>query len=389
MSSVLAFERHQAEINRQILRRIGYTNGLHRIRRFTRVVEYVFDIVSTSRSLLVQTIIEREAQLERPDSRKLTGPKYVQGIIDVAVALGLLERFGPKIALSSEGYACHCLSITDGAESRALDAFLFRRIVACDGEYSLNVLQLAAEGKRAVVDVGVALLERFLRVIAIKEAWAETIANSFAKRIVSSLLKEARQKLLQSIDNASQSADFFYKHTAAPRIEWLVDLGLLTSEGDQLLLSAAGAATLAEIRRQSLLQQDVIVLPLDDWLRTELALPSQPVRDAANWDEQLCAAAYGPSVVAGAASYPDDQGLLETLYALYEHVKLQGFNEADVLSAFEVLAARSATSGHAMDRTAFEDRVRKAIAARPADVFKLTKRRGHGFYFAFKRAPTA
>lgn len=387
MSSILAFERHQADLNRQILRRIGYTNGLHRLRRFPRVVEYVLAIMPTSRPLLVQTILEREATLERPDSRKLTGQKYVQGIIDVAAALGLLERFGPKIALSSEGYACHCLSVTDGADSRAMDAFLFRRIITSDGEYSLNVLQLVAEGKHSVVKIGVALLDRFLRVIGIKEAWTKTIANNFAKQVLSSLLKEARHKLVQSIENAAQGADFFYKHTAAPRIEWLVDLGLLKADGDKLSLSAAGDAVLAEVRREGFLQQEAIVLPLDDWLRTQLDLPCLPVRNATNWEDRLCAAAFGSDSSDHVDEYSDDQDLLQLLFGIYKHIKLQDFNEADVLSAFEVLAARSAAMGSPMDRVGFEDRVRTAIAARPSDVFKLTKRRGHGFYFAFKRSP--
>src|SRR5579862_4723347 len=110
MASVLDFERYSSEISRQLLRRIGYTNGLHKIRRFGRLVEYLYPIMPTSARLLAQVII-REENL-RPDEaeRPLTSTKYAIGIIDVAQALTLLERFGPKIALSSQGYALHAIN---------------------------------------------------------------------------------------------------------------------------------------------------------------------------------------------------------------------------------------------------------------------------------------
>src|SRR6266705_5870106 len=104
MASILEFERYKSDLNRQLLRRIGYTNGLHKIRRFARLVEYVYPIMPTSVGVLAQVIIQEEnkrADKLGEGDRQLKGKKYATGIVDVAQALTLLEKFGTKIALSS------------------------------------------------------------------------------------------------------------------------------------------------------------------------------------------------------------------------------------------------------------------------------------------------
>src|SRR2546426_700913 len=141
MASVLSLERYAADLSRQLLRRIGYTNGLHKIRRFARVVEYVYPIMPTSARQLAQIIIREENKRAADKETQLRGADYASGIIDVAKALLLLERFGPKIALSSQGYACHAL-VQTGCEQSVIDSFLFHKTIEADGEYTLNILRL-------------------------------------------------------------------------------------------------------------------------------------------------------------------------------------------------------------------------------------------------------
>src|ERR1700723_358098 len=161
MASVLDFDRYHSELDRQLLRRIGYTNGLHKIRRFTRVVEYLFPIMPTSAALLAQVIIREENANSNGTERQLKGTKYAVGIVEVAQALTLIERFGRKLSLSSQGYACHALNAQKAPE-HILDAFLLEKVIESDGECSLNVLRIVSEGTVGLVGIGEALMSRLL-----------------------------------------------------------------------------------------------------------------------------------------------------------------------------------------------------------------------------------
>src|SRR5713101_3768995 len=87
MASVLDFDRYANDLQRQLLRRIGYTNGLHKIHRFSRVVEYLFSTMPTSVPMLAEVIIREENKRIADSGRPLGGKKYAVGIVDVASAL--------------------------------------------------------------------------------------------------------------------------------------------------------------------------------------------------------------------------------------------------------------------------------------------------------------
>lgn len=379
---MLDFERYSNDLSRQLLRRIGYTNGLHKIRRFARVVEYVYTAMPTSAAELAQIIIREENA--RGESQ-LSGVEYAVGIIDVARTLLLLERFGPKIALSSQGYACHALIRTSAPESY-VDNFLFHKVVEADGEYTLNILRLINEGVSEPTALGEALFARFLALIEYKKAWAESnVLHRFSQRALVSILDEARATLERAIKNKPSHVDFFFKHTINPRVEWLQDLRCvaLGANGTQSC-TARGMRILDQIKCLGGWQGQFVFLPLDHWLASQLDIPNlyQPAADS-DFSWRLVAATVNANP--GEVALADHAALLGEIKAIYQYVKLANFNEADALSLYEVMAARAADGGKVLPQEPFEHVLSELVREFPDEIFKLSKRRGKGLYIALKR----
>lgn len=392
MASILEFERYKSDLNRQLLRRIGYTNGLHKIRRFARLVEYVYPIMPTSVRVLAQVIIQEEnkrtEELGEGD-RQLQGKKYATGIVDVAQALTLLEKFGTKIALSSQGYACHALNQREDLTG-ALQAFLLERIIQSDGECVLNILRLVNEGHTHVAEIGEVLMKRFLSLIDFKRKWvAESVKDHFSERTLSVLLDEAQRTLEKAIKppaTGKSTVQFFYKHTVNPRLEWLSDLGCLHGDSGAPTVTHAGECVLEQIRVLGGWNEHFVFLPLDPWLTSELDFPSlYPPGADANVTWRLVAAAHcsQPTV---SRFLEDHVSLLDEIKLIYPAVKLVNFNEADALSLYEVFAAMEATEGRVLPQSEFEQSLTDLVEEFPSEVFKLSKRRGRGLYIALKKS---
>jgi hypothetical protein len=385
MANVLNFERYSADLQRQILRRIGYTNGLHKIGRFARLVEYLYAVMPTSVPMLVQILIREEAiRSEEGESseRPLKGPKYARGIVDVAQALLLIEKFGPKISLSSQGYACH--AINRAAETGVLDTFLMQKMIESDGEYSLNILRLVSEGASDITAIGRELTQRFIALIQFKSHWAlEHIQESFARRAVMTLLSDAEKVFRRATEKAG--ADLFLKHTVAPRLEWLVDLGCLSyGESGAPSVTNSGRSVLKTLNDLGAWHSVFIYLPLDDWLTTELSLPNTcSPATAEDFSWRLAASRHVGRPADHPAPPPDE--LLEFVKSIYGFVKLVNFNEADALSIYEVLAATHARHGRVLHQRDFETALTLLVRQFPGEIFKLSKRRGRGLYIALKK----
>lgn len=404
MASVLDFERYKAELDRQLLRRIGYTNGLHKIRRFARLVEYLYPIMPTSAALLAQVIIREENARPDEGERQLKGTKYAIGIVDVAQALTLLERFGRKISLSSQGYACHALN-QHGVPSQALDVFLLEKVIESDGECSLNILRILSEGVADVREIGGALMRRLLAIIGFKRRWVqEKLLDRFSQRAVALLLDEAQKTLQRAINptktivgrsrerspsgSLSESPiEFFYKHTVNPRLEWLEDLGCVFSpRGGHLAVTSAGENLLSQLRQMGGWEEDFVFLPLDPWLSSQLGIPNFYNDDAArefSWRLVASTRSSGPSY---SNILQNHLGLLDRIKSTYAAVKLANFNEADALSIYEVLASEEAAEGKVLSQVEFEKVLADLVAGFPSEIFKLSKRRGRGLYIALKKS---
>lgn len=390
MASLLDFERYGADLQKQLIRRIGYTNGLHKIRRFLRVVQYLHPIMPTSAALLAQVVIRQENDREENSDRQLKGSKYAVGIIDVAGALGLLERFGRKIALSSEGYASYALCESDACIS-VLDAFLLERVIEADGEYVLNILRIVGEGTHDVIPIGEMLVKRFKALLRFKQEWVrENVQARHVQRIIDALLTDAMRTLDKATSGSSPSGqtstDFFLKHIVKPRLEWLQDLGCIEESRGELSLAKKGSGLLNEIRKTSGWRDFGIYLPLNCWLTSQLELPSM-YADSQSRD-------FGWRLVAAAAVDPQDgelihlnaERLLCRIKEIYPFVKLATFNEADALSIYHVLAAHEANDGRTLPEAEFNAALTKLVNDFPSEVFRLSKRRGRGMYIALKRS---
>jgi hypothetical protein len=398
MASVLDFERYKSDLDRQMLRRIGYTNGLHKIRRFARVVEYVYPIMPTSLPLLTQVIIREE--IERTESdRQLKGTKYAAGIVEVTQALTLLERFGRKIALSSQGYSCHALNERPDPDD-VLNAFLLEKVIEADGECSLNILRIVSEGETNAIEIGKILMGRLLALIDFKRAWAEEkLLDRFSQRSVVSLLDDAQRTLERAIDpdkpaghhrprgspESEAPVEFFYKHTVKPRLEWLEDLGCVVPDGSVgIAPTVAGKNLLSQIRGLGGWHAQFIFLPLDSWLSTHLAIPNfydDSVASDFGWRLVASTRTSSPSTSTIQQRHVELLGLVKSSYSA---VKLANFNEADALSIYEMLASQEASQGRVLSQTEFEKALTQLVTMFPSEIFKLSKRRGRGLYIALK-----
>jgi hypothetical protein len=390
MASVLDFDRYHDQLDRQLLRRIGYTNGLHKIHRFARVIEYLYPIMPTSARVLAQVIIAEENKRTAEGARQLKGSKYAIGIVDVAQALTLIERFGTKLSLSSQGYACHALNAYASSPS-VVDAFLLEKTIEADGECTLNILRLVKEGTRDVSDIGSGLMRRLLAIIEFKLQWtSERIDDRFSQRAVTALLTDA-QKTLQRAINPVKShigkspVEFFYKHTVSPRLEWLEDLGCLQSTpSGRPTVTESGMNLLSQVQELGGYHADFIFLPLDYWLADYLSLPNlYPDGAVKDFTWHLVASTRKPQP-SNSTICEDHAQLLAQIRTLYPAVKLANFNEADALSLYEVFAAREAAEGRLLAHAGFDQALSQLVEEFSSEIFKLSKRRGAGLYVALK-----
>jgi hypothetical protein len=339
----------------------------------------------TSVAMLVQVLIREEsvrADMDDTTGRPVKGRKYAQGIVDVAQALLLIDKFGPKISLSSQGYACHALTKTAEA---ALDPFLLHKVIASDGEYSLNILRLVAEGAADVPTIGKELTARFVGLIDFKAQWAtEEIRDRFSQRAVTTLLNDAARVFRRATEK--EGATLFLKHTVTPRLEWLVDLGCIGHNTSGLpTVTPHGHLILKALQRLGAWRDDFVCLPLDEWLTSQLSLPntcSSSLAEDFAW--RLVASKYSEQPVDTVP--PPSAELLFFVRKIYDFVKLVSFNEADALSIYEVLAAIEAQRGRVLHQQPLEEALTQLTQEYPGAIVKLSKRRGRGLYIALKRS---
>jgi hypothetical protein len=381
MPSLLEFKRYSQDLDRQLLRRIGYTNGLHHIERFARVVEYVYPIIPCSELLLREIIMHREKTAT--EEQAIKGTKYAQGVVDVARALGLLEKVGPKLSLTGQGYALHAIKCSLNSHEDGVKLFLFVCILNSDGEYTLNILRLIDEGWHDTQTLGEELLrKRIFSLMRFKEEWAQQLPDKASRDVTLGLLTKAKRILEKALSKGR--VDLFFKHTINPRRGWLRDLGYIEQTSNSSAeLTPTGHRVLDYMDRRGCNRPDFTFLPLSEWLASTLGLPNFVSAEDFFWGT----AAFGISGLKATSDLADDtRVLLGKIKEIYPYVKLVGFNEAEVSSLYEVLACSEATKGMILPRSDFDKALQKAFEVYPDEIFRLSKRRGVGSYIALKRA---
>jgi hypothetical protein len=403
MPSILELSRNKAVLNRELLRRIGYTNGLHDIFRFARVVEYLHPIIPATIVSLKAEIAEQENK--RTAQSKLSPNKYTQGIIDVARALGLIDKVAAKLSLSDRGYALHAVQNQPETSREGTRAFLLMLALNSDGEYLLNILDLIRKGTTSTVEIGERLMDRMFTVIDIKEDWARNeIRTAIGAETVRSELSEARRVLLAALDptqkvlfksratrenrilDPDERIRRFLEHTVGPRREWLADLGCISANSKQSqTLTKSGQDLIAFFDdvgcKRSFRGNESYVLPLSENL-CEVLDARNLIGDARDlfW-KAIAVAETGSAQLVQVMN----RALLDRIKAIYVYVRLYGFNEAEISSVFHTLSCQEALSGCYLSEQQFEEALLQLAKDYPSEIFRLSKRRGVGGYIALKR----
>jgi hypothetical protein len=390
MASILEVGQQLPLIGRELLRRIGYTNGLADIWRFARVVEHLYPRVPCAVPVLRQVIIEKE--------KTIAGAKYAQGVVDVARALGLLEQVGTKLSLSARGYALHAVEQLDSTGS-SRRAFLLMSVMEFDGECTLNLLELYTSGHNELADVGKHLIDRLFWIMGAKQEWAQAkLHSSIVRDTILGELSKAGLKLEDALDTSKkrmnlsrtpiedrrltqdQRVSRFLEHTVTPRRGWLLDLGCMRESETGFALTDVGSRLLDALRSNGCYRDGRVILPLSQSLAN--ALQIENFSDGTDLFWRITAMAMGNS--ANVIRYDHDD-LLSRIKGMYRHVKLHGFNETETASVFQVLSTMEALSGHYIPQAAFGFQISELAKMFPDELFLLRQRRGQDSYIALKR----
>lgn len=403
MAGILQLNRNRATIRRELLRRIGYTNGLHDILRFARVVEYLHPIIPASTSALKAEIAERENDRAIRGQPKLSPNKYVQGIIDVTRALGLVDKVAERLSLSDRGYALFAILKSHHADA-GRRAFLLMSVLDSDGEYLLNLLDLIDTGITPTVELGKNLMNRMFDIIDFKTEWAQTgVKSNIAADAIRGELNDARRVLEEALDpdrkvlsktrtinsqhrlSPSERVNRFLEHTVVPRREWLIDLGLLKHDSGTQELTAAGQRLLHFFQdagcRGRKDERPFYYLPLSNFLSEVLDAENTADPSDIFW-RAVCTSETGTATAVTIAG----RDLLNRISAIYQHVKLYGFNEAETSAIFHALSCEEAINGRYLKEDGFESILSDLTRRYPKEIFRLSKRRGIGGYIALRGA---
>ena len=377
-------------IRKELSRRIGYTNGLHGIFRFARVVSYLQAIAPASASALRGSILENEKQNVR-------GAKYADGVVDVARALDLVDRTGSNLVPSDKGYALHAVQQLDSTANSST-ALLLNAVMETDGDATLNLLDLLALGAEPD-SLGHLLVDRLLSVLDQREQWAEEcIRSKAAKDFVRQELGESRSRLNQAVDpgrkvvqpwstqgkppklNPEQKVQRFLDHTVNPRRGWLRELGCVEQRGrSDYAVTERGSRLLNFLKSESCYSEEQIVLPFSSSVQSLLADQGQALRADLFW--RATASVFRDHV---SASHISGDQQLDQIAAIYPHVKLSLFNEATIGSIYCAASAQHAVNGQYLPWQSFPDQLDAICNEFPERIYRLRQRHGGSGYITLR-----
>ena len=387
---MLSLGQQRPLIRRELSRRIGYTNGLHDIFRFARVVSYLHALGPVSLVSLRTTILEEEKQSVR-------GPKYADGVIDSARALALIHKIGANFTLADKGYALHAVQqLTNRGGS--MKALLLNVVLESDGDATLNLLDLLAN-QTASDSIGLLLIERLLGIIELRERWAtQNILVKPVRDAVLQDLSDAKKRLELAVDtdrkqirswsayqeehglSAEQRVRRFCDHTVNPRRGWLKDLGCIEIQSrGQFKVTDIGYRLLESFKTASCYAESTIALPFSNEVLHLLGLPA--CRDSENQLWQATASLFGGQA---SPAYISSSSLFDFVESIYPHVKLHVFNEAATESIFVAISAQLATAGQYLDRQWFEDQLDVVSHEFSDRIYRLRQRSGGSGYIALR-----
>lgn len=387
--TLLGLAQQRARIRKELTRRIGYTNGLHDIFRFARVTGYLHPITPASRVSL-RTVIS--------DQENVRGAKYANGVIEVAGALGLIDKVGTKLTLSDKGYALHAVHQLD-TSTTLTEALLLHLVLESDGDATLNLLELIATGT-STDSLGPKLVERLLKAIELRERWATIhLSSKFVRDIVLQELSDSQNRLHAAVDlgrkrpdnwasyrqerrlNAHQKVERFYSHTIMPRRGWLKDLGCLRPlTRTEWTVTERGNRLLAYLKGTSSFVESVLMLPFSHETLEHLGVAQHSdhatdllwIATASSFADQTSSAKLSTSQ------------FFDLITTIYPRVRLPLFNEATIESIYNVMSAKLAVAGTYFSRQAFDEQLNEVTSEYSDRIYRLRQRRGAAGYIALR-----
>ena len=386
--NMLSLAQQRPFIRRELSRRIGYTNGLHDIFRFSRIVSYLHQIAPASAPALRGVILDKE---------EVQGIRYADGVIEVAGALGLIAKVGARLTLADRGYALHAVQQMDhpADPKRAL---LLYAILETDGDATLNLLDLIAKASPPEL-LGPLLMERLLKVMQLREEWTSNhVEGKLARDLVLQDLSDAKERLQQAVDltrkqarswssyrerrglSPEQRIARFYDHTVKPRRGWLKDLGCVVQTGrGQYEATEGGLRLLASFGDAIGYESPTIALPFSAEVMELLRVVEVENADNLLW---RATARFFKEEPSSFLFSPTES--FQLIMEMYPYVKLHVFNEAAVGSIYHVISARLAIDGEQIDRQTFEKHIDVVCNEYSESMYRLRQRyRGSG-YIAMK-----
>ncbi len=386
--AMLGLVQQRARVRGELSRRIGYTNGLHDIFRFARLVTYLHNIGPASVTSLRSVILEREA---------VNGPKYADGVIDVGRALGFLHKAGNKLMLSDKGYALYAIQQTN-ASNESIGALLLHAVLESDGEATLNLLDILANADIST-SLGELLVGRLLSILTLRESWAnQNIESKLVRDIILQELSDSKRRLTTAVDmdrkqtqswsayredrsfTPEQKVERFYSHTVNPRRGWLKDLGYIRQQsGEDYRVTESGRRLLSAFKEEGCCSGSALVLPFSAEVTQLLGLaPSDDPKD-------LCWQAISSSFLGSASpAHLSLDEYFRFIEAIYPHVKFHVFNEAAIESIYDAMAAQLAADGKYLDRSSFSDLMESTFQEFPDKIYRMRQRHGRSGYIAMK-----
>ena len=390
--SVLGLLQMGPQLRGELSRRIGYTNGLFDIFRFARVVSYLHTISPATNTSLRGKILEHES---------IKGAKYVDGVIDVARALGLVHKTGTTLSLSDTGYALHAVQQLEHSQlaQDATRALLLHSVLKFDGDATLNLLDILAN-KVPSSSIGELLIDRLLLILDLRiELVHQQIESKSAKDILLQELSDSKYRLAAAVDlrrrtNQSWSAfseerkltpeqriQRFYSHTVNPRRGWLKDLGCIQEkEKHQYTVTNSGHQLLASFRNASCYTNSIFLLPFSVEVSELLGVPNPEVTRDLLW--RSTASSFGELSKQTELS---SEEFLQFIIQIYPHVKFHLFNEVAIDSIYSTLAAQFASEARYLPRDFFTDALEALIKDYPDTIYRLRQRYGGTGYVAIKK----
>ncbi len=388
---MLGLIRQRARIRGELSRRIGYTNGLHDIFRFARVVTYLHDIGPASVTILRSAILEQEEAVR--------GTRYADGVIDVGRALGLLDKAGTKLTLSDKGYALHAVQQMNGP-NESVSAMLLHSVLESDSDATLNLLDILSTDTSTSTALGQLLVDRLLHVLRLRETWADQhIKSKFVRDMVFQELTDSKRRLATAVDldhkeaqswstyreeqglSPKKKVERFYAHTVNPRRGWLKDLGFIQQQDrEQYCITEKGYRLLSFLKQAPCYSESVFVMPFSVEVTQLLGLPASSNSRDLFWRATASCSANPPSP---AHVSPDEH--LQFIKGIYPHVKFHIFNEAAIEAIYNAMAAQLAIGGEYIERDSYDALLESTFVAFPDKIYQLRQRHGGSGYISMRR----